>query len=191
MLIDVKIGFAVTGSFCTHTATLTAVEDLVKRGADVYPIVSDIVKNIGTRFLEQGVMVGEMERITGHKVISSVAEAEPIGPRKLLDIMCVVPCTGNTLGKMSAGITDSPVLMACKSHLRNQRPVVLAVSTNDGLGASAKNIGSLLVRKNIFFVPFRQDDPINKPLSLMARFDLLPATLECALEGRQIQPILT
>ncbi len=191
MLIDVKIGFAVTGSFCTHTAALTAAEDLVKRGADVYPIVSDIVKNIGTRFLEQGAMVNELERITGHKVISSVAEAEPIGPRKLLDVVCVVPCTGNTLGKMSAGITDTPVLMAVKSHLRNQRPVVLAVSTNDGLGASAKNIGSLLPRKNMFFVPFRQDDPVNKPLSLVARFDLLAATIECALENRQIQPILT
>lgn len=191
MLIDVKIGFAVTGSFCTHTAALAAAEDLVKRGADVYPIVSTIVKDTGTRFLEAGVIVTELERITGHKVISSIPEAEPIGPRKLLDAVCVVPCTGNTLGKMAGGITDTPVLMACKSHLRNERPVVLAVSTNDGLGASAKNIGQLLTAKNIYFVPFRQDDPINKPMSLVARFDLLPATIECALEKRQLQPILT
>lgn len=191
MLIDVKIGFAVTGSFCTHVATLAAAEDLVKRGADVYPIVSSIVKETGTRFLEAGVMVSELERITGHKVISSITEAEPIGPRKLLDVVCVAPCTGNTIGKMANGITDTTVLMACKSHLRNQRPVVLAVSTNDGLGASAKNIGMLLTGKNIYFVPFRQDDPINKPLSLVAKFDLIPATIECALEGKQIQPILS
>ena len=191
MLIDVKIGFAVTGSFWTHVATLAAAEDLVKRGADVYPIVSSIVKETGTRFLEAGVMVSELERITGHKVISSITEAEPIGPRKLLDVVCVAPCTGNTIGKMANGITDTTVLMACKSHLRNQRPVVLAVSTNDGLGASAKNIGMLLTGKNIYFVPFRQDDPINKPLSLVAKFDLIPATIECALEGKQIQPILS
>ncbi len=191
MLIDVKIGFAVTGSFCTHTAALAAAEDLVKRGADVYPVVSTIVKDIGTRFLEAGVMVSELERITGHKAITTIAEAEPIGPRKLLDVVCVVPCTGNTLGKMAGGITDTPVLMACKAHLRNERPVVLAVSTNDGLGASAKNIGQLMTGKNIYFVPFRQDDPINKPMSLVARFDLLPATIECALEGRQLQPILS
>lgn len=191
MLIDVKIGFAVTGSFCTHTAALSAAEDLVKRGADVYPIVSSIVKDTGTRFLEAGVMVAELERITGHKVISTINEAEPIGPRKLLDVVCVMPCTGNTIGKMANGITDTAVLMACKSHLRNQRPVVLAVSTNDGLGASAKNIGTLLTGKNIYFVPFRQDDPINKPMSLVARFDLLASTIECALEGKQLQPILS
>ena len=136
-------------------------------------------------------MASELTRITGHKVIGSIIEAEPIGPRKLLDVVCVVPCTGNTLGKMAAGITDTPVLMACKAHLRNNRPVVIAVSTNDGLGASAKNIGQLLTAKNIYFVPFSQDDPINKPLSLIAHFDLLPPAIECALEGKQIQPIIS
>ena len=191
MLIDVKIGFAITGSFCTHTAALSAAEDLVRRGADVYPIVSAIVRDTATRFMEAGAMVKELERITSHKVISTIPEAEPIGPGKLLDAVCVAPCTGNTIGKMANGITDTAVLMACKSHLRNQRPVVLAVSTNDGLGAGAKNIGMLFNYKNIFFVPFRQDDPINKPMSLVARFDLLPATLECALEGKQLQPVLT
>ena len=191
MLIDVKIGFAITGSFCTHSAALSAAEDLVRRGADVYPIVSAIVRDTATRFMEAGAMVKELERITSHKVISTIPEAEPIGPGKLLDAVCVAPCTGNTLGKMANGITDTAVLMACKSHLRNQRPVVLAVSTNDGLGAGAKNIGMLFNYKNIFFVPFRQDDPINKPMSLVARFDLLPATLECALEGKQLQPVLT
>ncbi|MBE7056161.1 MAG: dipicolinate synthase subunit B [Ruminococcaceae bacterium] len=191
MLIDMKIGFAITGSFCTHSAALSTVEDLVKKGADVYPIVSSIVNETGTRFFESGVVVSELERITGHKVISTIEKAEPIGPRKLLDVVCVAPCTGNTLGKMAGGITDTAVLMACKAHLRNQRPVVLAVSTNDGLGASAKNIGHLMTCKNIYFVPFRQDDPINKPMSLVARFDLVPATIECALEGKQIQPILT
>ena len=191
MLIDVKIGFAITGSFCTHSAALSAAEDLVRRGADVYPIVSAIVRDTATRFMEAGAMVKELERITSHKVISTIPEAEPIGPGKLLDAVCVAPCTGNTIGKMANGITDTAVLMACKSHLRNQRPVVLAVSTNDGLGAAAKNIGMLFNYKNIFFVPFRQDDPINKPMSLVARFDLLPATLECALEGKQLQPVLT
>ena len=191
MLIDVKIGFAITGSFCTHSAALSAAEDLVRRGADVYPIVSAIVRDTATRFMEAGAMVKELERITSHKVISTIPEAEPIGPGKLLDAVCVAPCTGNTIGKMANGITDTAVLMACKSHLRNQRPVVLAVSTNDGLGAGAKNIGMLFNYKNIFFVPFRQDDPINKPMSLVARFDLLPATLECALEGKQLQPVLT
>ncbi len=191
MLIDVKIGFAVTGSFCTHAAALAAAEDLVKRGADVYPILSTMVQESGTRFLEQGVMASELTRITGHKVISSIVEAEPIGPRKLLDVVCVIPCTGNTIGKMANGITDTPVLMACKAHLRNNRPVVIAVSTNDGLGASAKNIGHLLAAKNIYFVPFRQDDPINKPLSLVAHFDLLAPAIECALEGNQIQPIIS
>lgn len=191
MLIDVKIGFAVTGSFCTHAAALSAAEDLVKKGADVYPILSDTVQENGTRFLEKGVMASELSRITRHPVIGSIVEAEPIGPRKLLDVVCVVPCTGNTLGKMASGITDTAVLMACKAHLRNNRPVVLAVSTNDGLGASAKNIGLLLASKNIYFVPFRQDDPINKPLSLVAHFDLLAPTIECALEGKQLQPIIS
>ena len=190
MLTDVKIGFAVTGSFCTHTAALAAAQELVWKGADVYPILSETVRENGTRFLEKGVMGEELSRITGHSVISSIVEAEPIGPKKLLDVVCVVPCTGNTLGKMAGGITDTAVLMACKAHLRNNRPVVLAVSTNDGLGTSAKNIGRLLIAKNIYFVPFGQDDPIHKPLSLVARFDLLSPTVECALEGRQLQPVL-
>lgn len=191
MLIDVKIGFAVTGSFCTHAAALSAAEDLVKKGADVYPILSDAVQENGTRFFEKGIMATELSRITGHQVIGSIVEAEPIGPRKLLDVVCVVPCTGNTLGKMAGGITDTAVLMACKAHLRNNRPVVLAVSTNDGLGASAKNIGQLLINKNIYFVPFSQDDPINKPLSLVAHIDLLAPAIECALEGKQLQPIIS
>lgn len=190
MLTDIKIGFAVTGSFCTHTAALSAAEDLVRLGADVYPILSDMVAKTGTRFLEKDVMATDLENITGHRAMTSIVETEPIGPQKLLDVVCVVPCTGNTLGKLAGGITDSSVLMACKAHLRNNRPVVLAISTNDGLSGSARNIGSLLVCKNYFFVPFRQDDPVNKAFSLVARFDLLPQTIEYALQGKQIQPIL-
>ena len=129
-------------------------------------------------------------RITGHEPICTIKEAEPIGPKKLLDIVAVVPCTGNTISKLANAITDTPVLMACKSHLRNNRPVVIAVSTNDGLAANAKNIGALLGMKNFFFVPFRQDDSVKKPFSLMADFSLVNETISFALEGKQIQPIL-
>ena len=129
-------------------------------------------------------------RITGHEPICTIKEAEPIGPKKLLDIVAVVPCTGNTISKLANAITDTPVLMACKSHLRNNRPVVIAVSTNDGLAANAKNIGALLGMKNFFFVPFRQDDNVKKPFSLMADFSLVNETISFALEGKQIQPIL-
>lgn len=190
MLMDIKIGFAVTGSFCTHIAALSAAEELVRQGADVYPILSDMVTETGTRFLEKDVLATDLENITGHRAMTSIVETEPIGPHKLLDVVCVAPCTGNTLGKLAGGITDSSVLMACKAHLRNNRPIVLAISTNDGLSGSARNIGTLLVCKNYYFVPFHQDDPVNKAFSLMARFDLLPQTIECALEGRQLQPIL-
>ena len=190
MLKDVRIGFAVTGSFCTHKAMLETLEMLVAKDADVYPILSDASSGMTTRFMEKEVLIGRMTEITGHTPIVTIQDAEPIGPKRLLDIMVVLPCTGNTLAKLANSITDTPVLMACKSHLRNNRPVVLAVSTNDGLAGNAKNIGLLLSMKNYYFVPFGQDDPLKKPFSLLADFTLLGDTIEKALAGQQIQQLL-
>ena len=189
-LKGLKVGFCVCGSFCTFDAVIPEIRKLVAKGADVTPIFSDAVYNWDTRFYSAKEFRSIVEGITGKQVIKSVIEAEPIGPEKLMDIVVVAPCTGNTMAKLANGITDSPVTMACKAHLRNQRPVVLAISTNDGLGANAKNIGMLLNMKNIFFAPFGQDDPINKNNSLVAKFDLILPTIEKALKGEQIQPIL-
>lgn len=189
-LKGIKVGFCICGSFCTFDAVIPEIRKLVAKGADVTPIFSDAVYNWDTRFYSAKEFRSIIEGITGKQVIKSVIEAEPIGPEKLMDIVVVAPCTGNTMAKLANGITDSPVTMACKAHLRNQRPVVLAISTNDGLGANAKNIGMLLNMKNIFFAPFGQDDPINKNNSLVAKFDLILPTIEKALKGEQIQPIL-
>ncbi len=189
-LKGLKVGFCICGSFCTFDVVIPEIRKLVAKGADVTPIFSDAVYNWDTRFYSAKEFRSIIEGITGKQVIKSVIEAEPIGPEKLMDIVVVAPCTGNTMAKLANGITDSPVTMACKAHLRNKRPVVLAISTNDGLGANAKNIGMLLNMKNIFFTPFGQDDPINKSNSLVAKFDLILPTIEKALKGEQIQPIL-
>jgi len=189
-LKGLKVGFCICGSFCTFDVVIPEIRKLVAKGADVTPIFSDAVYNWDTRFYSAKEFRSIVEGITGKQVIKSVIEAEPIGPEKLMDIVVVAPCTGNTMAKLANGITDSPVTMACKAHLRNKRPVVLAISTNDGLGANAKNIGMLLNMKNIFFTPFGQDDPINKSNSLVAKFDLILPTIEKALKGEQIQPIL-
>lgn len=189
-LKGLKVGFCICGSFCTFDVVIPEIRKLVAKGADVTPIFSDAVYNWDTRFYSAKEFRSIIEGITGKQVIKSVIEAEPIGPEKLMDIVVVAPCTGNTMAKLANGITDSPVTMACKAHLRNKRPVVLAISTNDGLGANAKNIGMLLNMKNIFFTPFGQDDPINKSNSLVATFDLILPTIEKALKGEQIQPIL-
>ncbi|MFZ5990046.1 MAG: dipicolinate synthase subunit B [Bacillota bacterium] len=191
MLLDgVKIGFALTGSFCTIDKVLPEIEKLVSNGAKVYPILSESVDKLDTRFGTAKDLRLKLEGITGEKIINTIVGAEPIGPKSLLDIVIVAPCTGNTLAKITNGITDTPVTMACKAHLRNQKPVVISVSTNDGLGANAKNIGMLLNMKNIFMVPFGQDGPSNKPNSLVAdTTQLLPTVLE-ALKGNQIQPLL-
>ncbi len=190
ILRGLKVGFCVCGSFCTFDAVIPEIRKLVAVGAEVTPIFSDAVYNWDTRFYSAKEFRSIVEGITGKQVIKSVIEAEPIGPEKLMDIVIVAPCTGNTMAKLANGITDSPVTMACKAHLRNQRPVVLAISTNDGLGPNAKNIGMLLNMKNIYFTPFGQDDPINKNNSLVAKFDLILPTIEKALKGEQIQPIL-
>ncbi|HHW48276.1 MAG TPA: dipicolinate synthase subunit B [Clostridiaceae bacterium] len=191
LLNDVKIGFALTGSFCTFNKVIPEIEKLVAEGADVYPIISESVKMYDTKFGTAEEWKLKLEEITGKKAISSITEAEPIGPKSLLDIVIVAPCTGNTLAKIANGITDTTVTMAVKAHLRNQKPVVLAISTNDGLGANARNLGMLLNRKNIYFVPFGQDDPVKKCNSLVAKFDMIIPTLKDALKGKQIQPVLS
>lgn len=188
---DLRIGFAVCGSFCTHSQALEALEELSNLYTQVIPIASDITVQTDTRFGRSQDMVAEMERLCGgRKVISTIQAAEPIGPQKLLDVLVIAPCTGNTLAKLSMGVADSAVTMAAKAHLRNGRPVVVAISTNDGLSTAARNIGELLCRKHYYFVPFRQDDPMGKPTSLVADLSQLAATVGEAVEGRQLQPIL-
>lgn len=186
----IRIGFAFCGSFCTFEKAISALERVKADFEDVTPIVSECSAEFDTRFGNAHDFLLEMERICGKRVIQSIPAAEPIGPRKLLDALVIAPCTGNTLAKLALGITDSTVTMAAKAHLRNGRPLVIAVSTNDGLGGSARNIGELLCRKNIYFVPFRQDDPEEKPTSLVAEFGLISHTLKAALDNRQLQPLL-
>lgn len=189
-LKGIKIGFALTGSFCTFSAVVPRIAEVVAEGADVYPIMSETAACTDTRFGKAKDFISEIENITGRKIISSIYTAEPIGPKNLLDMMIVAPCTGNTVSKLACGITDSAVTMAAKANLRNENPLVIAISTNDGLGASAKNIGLLLNTKNVYFVPFTQDDPEKKHNSLVARMELIVPTLCHAAERKQIQPVL-
>ena len=184
------VAFALCGSFCSFSAVLPQVRRLRALGWRVLPILSCSAAALDTRFGTAEHWRDQVEALCGRPIWHTVAQVEPIGPRKLLDILLVAPCTGNTLGKLAGGITDTPVTMAVKAHLRNDRPVVLAVSTNDGLSASAANIGALLCRKNYYFVPFGQDDPLKKPTSLAAELSLTGAALAAALEGRQLQPML-
>ena len=178
------------GSFCTHAKAMAALEQVRAQWNTVIPIVSQVVADTDTRFGNAHDLMREMERICDHRVISTVKGAEPIGPQKLLDLLIICPCTGNTLGKLAAGVTDTSVTMAAKAHLRNGRPLLIAPATNDGLSASAASIGQLLSRKYIYFVPFGQDDPEKKPTSLMADFSLVVPAARAALEGRQLQPLL-
>lgn len=189
-LKDKKIGFAMCGSFCTFKKALIAMQALADEGAEVIPIMSEMSYNTNTRFGEAEYFQNEVKKICGKDIIKNVKEAEPIGPRALLDLLIVLPCTGNSLAKIANGITDTSVTMAVKAHLRNQRPVLIAVSTNDGLGAAAKNIGNLLNYKNIYFVPLAQDDFVLKPTSLIADFEKIIPAAKDALEGKQLQPIL-
>lgn len=189
-MLDKTIGFAVCGSFCTHDKAMAALERVKAQFSRVVPIVSECTAETDTRFGAAHDLMREMERICDHRVIATVKAAEPIGPQKLLDLLVICPCTGNTLGKLAAGITDTSVTMAAKAHLRNGRPLLIAPSTNDGLAASAVSIGELLTRKYIYFVPFGQDDPEQKPTSLVADFSRVPEATLAALEGRQLQPLL-
>ena len=187
---QVRVGFAFCGSFCTFSQAMAALGRVRARYGDVTPIVSEASAVTDTRFGRAHDFLAEMERICGKPVIDSIARAEPIGPKGLLDVLVICPCTGNTLAKLANGITDTAVTMAAKAHLRNGRPVVLCPATNDGLAASARNIGALLDKKNVYFVPFRQDDPVEKPTSLVADFSQVEDTIDAALAGRQLQPVL-
>lgn len=185
-----RVGLALTGSHCTLAGVFPHLERLVAEGAEVLTIVSGSVAGTETRFGTPEGWLNRLYEITGRRPVRTIADAEPIGPGKLLDVLVVAPCTGNTLAKLANGITDTPVTMACKAHLRNQRPVVLAISTNDGLSMNARNLGILLNTRNIYFVPFGQDNPDAKPNSLDSDLALLIPALEAALSGRQLQPLL-
>lgn len=183
-------GYALTGSFCTFERSLAQMEYIISEGIDILPIMSYNASKIDTRFGRAADFIESIEAMTGNKVIRTLPDAEPIGPKKMTDLMIVLPCTGNTLAKLAAGIYDTPVTLAVKSHLRNQRPVLIGVSTNDALAASAKNIGMLMNYKNYYFIPMRQDDYNNKPLSIVCDFErTLEAALN-ALDGRQLEPII-
>lgn len=189
-LSSYTIGYGITGSFCTFEKTKIAVGELVKLGAAVVPIFSYNVQRMDTRFGGAKEFMEAVEEITGNHGIKTIQEAEPIGPKANLDVMVIAPCTGNTMAKLWNGITDSPVLMASKAHLRNQKPLVISISTNDAMGMNFKNIGNLMNTKNIYFVPFGQDDYKKKPASLIGELKLLPDTIDLAMEGRQIQPVV-
>lgn len=187
---DKKIGVIMTGSFCTFSKVIEQIKELVKRGADVLPIMSYNSYELDTKFGEAKEIIKMVENITGKKIIHTIQGAEPIGPKQLTDVMLIAPCSGNTIAKLANGIIDTPATMATKSHLRNNNPVVIAISTNDGLAGSAENIGKLLNRNNYYVVPFRQDNPITKPRSLVFDSTYIIKTIEEALDGKQIQPIL-
>ena len=191
-LEDKKVGFAFTGSFCTFKAVIDELKKLKKENAEILPIMSYNSYKLDTKFGKAQEYIDTVKEITEkEEVIHTIQGAEPIGPKRLTDVMVIAPCSGNTIAKLANGITDTPVLMAAKSHLRNNNPVVLAISTNDGLSGSAENIGKLLNRNNYFFVPFKQDNPITKPRSIVADFKYLIPTIEKALDKEQIEPILS
>ncbi|MBB6635334.1 dipicolinate synthase subunit B [Cohnella thailandensis] len=186
----VTVGYALTGSHCTLEEVLPQIQRFTDAGANVVPIVSSTIMTTDTRFGTSEHWQSELRRITGNELISSIVDAEPLGPSKKLDVLAIAPCTGSTTSRLANALTDSPVLMAAKAQMRNLRPLVLAISTNDGLGLNAANIAKLLVAKNIYFVPFGQDNPQAKPNSLVARMDLVMETCEAALQGKQLQPML-
>ncbi len=189
-LEGVKIGYAFTGSFCTLAKSFDIMQQFIDEGAIVTPIMSENVYGTDTRFGKAADFIARAEEMCRTPVMHLVTETEVIGPKNMLDIMVVAPCTGNTIGKLANGINDTAVTMAVKATIRNAKPIVVAVSTNDGLSGSAKNIGMLLNYKNFFFVPFEQDDSVKKPNSLVAKFNLILPTVKMALRGVQIQPVL-
>ena len=189
-LKDKKIGFILTGSFCTFQKVIPKMKEIKKLGAKIIPIMSFNSYNLDTKFGKAKEFIEEIEEITEKKIIHTIQDAEPIGPKKMTDIMIIAPCSGNTMAKLACDIIDTPAVMAAKSHLRNNRPLVIAPSTNNGLSGNAENIGKLLNRKNYYFVPFRQDNPITKPRSIVFDSEYIMRTLEYALEGEQISPIL-
>lgn len=189
-LTELRIGCAMTGSFCTFKQVFEAWRALRRTGAELVPIMSFNASQLDTRFMTASEAVDRFEEICGRPVLQTLADVEPIGPKKLLDALVIAPCTGNTLAKLAGGVADTPVTLAAKSHLRNGRPVVIAVSSNDALSGNAKSLGALMDRRHFYFVPFRQDDCLGKPNSLVADFTLIPDALREALSGRQLQPLL-
>lgn len=187
---DKKIGFIFTGSFCTFSKTIPKIKELIKMGSEVIPIMSFNSYNLDTKFGKAEDFINEIQEITGKQIIHTIQDAEPIGPKRLTDIMVVAPCSGNTMSKLAQDIIDTPATMAVKSHLRNNLPVVIAPSTNNGLSGNASSIAALLNRKNYYFVPFRQDNPITKPRSIVFDPEYIIKTIEYALDNEQIQPIL-
>ncbi len=185
-----RIGFALTGSFCTLSKVMKELENLKNEGADLFPIMSETVWSTSTRFGTSEDFISNVQSICKKDIIHDIKGAEPIGPKAFLDALIVAPCTGNTLSKIANGITDTSVTMASKANLRNRRPLVIAISSNDALGANAKNIGHLLNTQNVYFVPFSQDDPEEKPDSLVADMTQICQTLKFALNGKQLQPII-
>ena len=184
------VGFAITGSFCTYEKIKEVLRVLIKQNLHVIPIFSDEARSLDTRFGKAEDFVKEVREITGEQGICTIPEAEPIGPFAFLDVLVIAPCTGNTLAKLCGGITDTPVLMAAKAHLRNEKPLLISVSTNDAMGMNFKNIGALYNMKHVYFVPFGQDDCIKKPNSLIAHVELIPQSIQAALCVKQLQPIL-
>ena len=187
---NLNVGFALCGSFCTIAQSVEQMKKLKEKNINIIPIMSPIVYQSNTRFYNNEKLKEDVENICNRKIIHDIVEAEPIGPKNLLDLLIVSPCTGNTLGKIANGITDTSVTMAVKAHLRNNKPVIIALATNDALGASAKNIGILFNTKNIYFVPFGQDDPFSKNNSLIADFSLIYDTILSSINGKQLQPII-
>ena len=185
----IRVGFAFCGSFCTYDQVMPALERAKARYGDVTPIISEKSAETDSRFGPAHEFIREMERICDRRVIDTIPKAEPIGPKKLLDVLIIAPCTGSTLSRLANGMSDTSVTMAAKAMWRNGRPVVVAVSTNDGLAGSAKNIAALLDKKHVFFVPYRQDDPVGKPTSLVADFTRINDTVDAALRGEQLQPL--
>jgi dipicolinate synthase subunit B len=185
-----RIGFGLTGSHCTYDAVFPEIERLVNNGAEVMPIVTSTVMNTETRFGKGEDWIKRIEDVTGHKVIDSIVKAEPLGPKIPLDCMVIAPLTGNSMSKFANAMTDSPVLMAAKATLRNHRPVVLGISTNDALGLNGVNLMRLISTKDIYFIPFGQDAPESKPKSMVARMKLIQETIEAAIEGKQLQPVV-
>ncbi|MBS4022399.1 MAG: dipicolinate synthase subunit B [Dethiobacter sp.] len=185
-----KIGFALTGSHCTLEKVVPEIEKLVAEGAEIFPVISPSVDHTDTRYGDATEWKTRIVKIAGRKIINSITGAEPLGPKAMVDAFIIAPCTGNTLAKLANGITDTAVLMGAKAQLRNQKPVILSISTNDGLGMNAKNIGIILNTKNVYMVPFGQDNPFLKPNSLVAKNELIVPTIIAALDGRQLQPLL-
>jgi dipicolinate synthase subunit B len=183
------VGFALCGSFCTFKEVLPQIERLKKLNYDIIPIMSEMAYNTDTRFGRAEDFINKIETVCKHEILHTIPQVEPIGPKRMLDVLVIAPCTGNTAAKLANGITDTSVTMAAKSHLRNGRPVVIAISTNDGLAGAAKNIGNLLNYRNVYLVPLRQDDHKKKPRSLVADFSLIPDSVEAALKGEQLQPL--